>query len=254
MKTVILSITVFILINGCFNKKITTDSIYPDLSNPIKNQEQWQIDSYRKRIPDFKENPIGFDKIVFLGNSITSGAGDWNIRFGLENQIVNRGIGGDITGGVLARLNEIFYYKPKAVFLLIGLNDIFNGDIPDVEDDISYVAKNIIKIASRIKKYSPKTKIFIQTILPVNRNQFKRVRGFYPNHKKSVNDKINEINLKLYEYSSDNGYTIIDLNSIFKNENREMDEKFSIDGVHLNESGYNLWTNHIKQYLIELTQ
>ena len=122
MKTVILWIPVFILIYGCFNKKITTDSIYPDLSNPIKNQEQWQIDSYRKRIPDFKENPIGFDKIVFLGNSITSGAGDWNIRFGLENQIVNRGIGGDITGGVLARLNEILYYKPKAVFLLNGLN------------------------------------------------------------------------------------------------------------------------------------
>lgn len=254
MKTVIISISVSILISGCYNEKISSNNLYPDLSKPIKNQEQWQIDSYKKKIPIFKDNPVGFDKIVFLGNSITSGAGDWNIRFGLENQIANRGIGGDITGGVLARLNEILYYKPKAVFLLIGLNDIFNGDIPDIEDDITYVAKNIIKIADRIKKHSPKTKIFIQTILPVNRNQFKRVRGFYPNHENPVNDKINQINLKLYEHNLDNRYTIIDLNSIFKSKDNDMDEKFSTDGVHLNESGYQLWTNYINQYLIDLTK
>tara|TARA_Y100001960_G_C14581955_1_gene781226 strand:+ start:199 stop:963 length:765 start_codon:yes stop_codon:yes gene_type:complete len=254
MKTVPLAISVFILISGCYFEKIRPANLYPDLSKPIKNQEQWQIDSYKERISKFVENPIGFNKIVFLGNSITSGAGDWNIRFGLKDLIINRGIGGDITGGVLARLNEILYYKPRAVFLLIGLNDIFNGDIPEIDDDISYVAKNIIKIASRIKKHSPKTKIFIQTILPVNKNQFESVRGFYPNHKMPVNDKINQINLKLYEFNSENGYTIIDLNSIFLNEKEEMDEKFSTDGVHLNDSGYELWTNHIKQYLIELTQ
>lgn len=254
MKTVSFTISVFILISGCFYQKAKPTDLYPDLSKPIKNQEQWQIDSYKKRIPNFIENPIGFDKIVFLGNSITSGAGDWNIRFGLKDQIVNRGIGGDITGGVLARLNEILYYKPRAVFLLIGLNDIFNGDIPEIEDDISYVAKNIIKIASNINKHAPETKIFIQTILPVNKSQFESVRGFYPNHKMPVNDKINQINLKLYELNSENRYTIIDLNSIFLNKTKEMDKKFSTDGVHLNDSGYELWTNHIKQYLIELTQ
>ena len=42
------------------------------------------------------------------------------------NNIVNRGISGDYTEGVLGRLNEVIYYKPIAVFLLIGLNDFFD--------------------------------------------------------------------------------------------------------------------------------
>ncbi len=69
-----------------------------------------------------------------------------------------------------------------------------------------------------------------------------------------VNDKINQINLKLYEHNLDNRYTIIDLNSLFKSKDNDMDEKFSTDGVHLNESGYQLWTNYINQYLIDLTK
>ena len=44
------------------------------------------------------------------------------------------------------------------------------------------------------------------------------------------------------------------LNSIFKSKDNDMDEKFSTDGVHLNESGYQLWTNYINQYLIDLTK
>ena len=42
--------------------------------------------------------------------------------------LVNRGISGDFTNGVLARLEEITHYKPKAIFLLIGVNDLFEDN------------------------------------------------------------------------------------------------------------------------------
>ena len=139
-------------------------NIYPDSKIIISYQEDWQKELYIKRIAQFKNSPIGFKKIVFLGNSLIEGGGDWNKRFGVDN-IINRGISGDITEGVLSRLDEIIYYKPTAIFLLIGINDIFDNR-PNRKNKISsQVAENIIQIAENIYVKSRNTKIFIQTIL-----------------------------------------------------------------------------------------
>ena len=48
--------------------------MYPPKNIKIKFQQDWQYNLYHKRIIDFKKFPIGFKKIVFLGNSITEGA------------------------------------------------------------------------------------------------------------------------------------------------------------------------------------
>ena len=129
------------------------------LDQKIPNQTSDQKQYYNKRCSDFNESPIGFDKIVFLGDSITEAGEDWNKYFNTQN-IVNRGISGDTTEGVLARLSEICYYKPLAVFLLIGINDIFNTDSPN-RDKITpkYVGDNIIHIADTVLEHSS-TKIF----------------------------------------------------------------------------------------------
>ena len=62
--------------------------------------------------------------VVFLGDSITQG---WNslAKVFPDFKVVNRGIGGDTTRGVLYRLNaDVLALKPTAVVLLIGINDI----------------------------------------------------------------------------------------------------------------------------------
>lgn len=46
------------------------------------------------------------DKIVFIGDSITDG-GEWNELLG-RNDVVNRGIIGDTTNGVLNRLGSLY--------------------------------------------------------------------------------------------------------------------------------------------------
>ena len=66
---------------------------------------------------------MNFNEIVFIGNSITEGGKNWSEKFNIPN-IRNRGIGGDVTDGVLERLGEIIFFKPKAVFILIGINDL----------------------------------------------------------------------------------------------------------------------------------
>ena len=115
------------------NTKGVPDHIYPKPNSDIKYQKDWQKDFYVKRIKIFKENPIGSDQIILLGNSITEDANDWNDRFHSTN-ITNRGISGDITDGILERLDEIIYFKPLAIFLLIGINDIYAMNLPEGEE------------------------------------------------------------------------------------------------------------------------
>ena len=63
--------------------------------------------------------------IVFFGDSITQGWGDdFRGKFPKLN-VANRGISGDITRGLLARLDEdVLALSPRAIVLLIGTNDI----------------------------------------------------------------------------------------------------------------------------------
>ena len=223
----------------------TLDSFYPEKNTYIKYQQEWQMNLYKERIIDFKNDPIGQNKIVFLGNSITEGGGNWNARFGVKN-IVNRGISGDITEGILDRLDEIIYYKPIAVFLLIGINDIFNADIPDRgKITPSYVSKNILKIADQITNQSPSTKIFIQTILPINHEIYTKINDGFPEHAVPLPIQINKINSLIKNNDLGNKYTIIDLHSAFVNKHGLMDRAYSTDGVHLNDSGYQLWVEYI---------
>ena len=230
----------------------TLDSFYPEKNTSIQYQQEWQMNFYNERIKEFKNDPVGQNKIVFLGNSITEGGGDWNAKFGVKN-IVNRGISGDITEGVLDRLDEIIYYKPIAVFLLIGINDIFNADIPDREKITPlYVSKNILMIADQITDQSPSTKIFIQTILPINHEIYTEINDGFPNHSVPLPDQINEINSLIKNNDLGNKYTIIDLHSAFVNKHGLMDRAYSTDGVHLNDSGYQVWVEYVGKYIQSL--
>ena len=126
----LLKVIIFVLLlSGCDSSM----NLYPNPDIKIDNQQEWQKKLYFERITEFKKDPIGKNKIVFLGNSITQGGGDWNERYQCSN-IVNRGISGDYTNGILKRLDEITFYKPTAVFLMIGINEFFadnsnNSDI-----------------------------------------------------------------------------------------------------------------------------
>jgi len=255
--SVLVASSLLFLLNSCQQEVLSLDNIYPDSSLIIKYQDDYKRSTFFKRINEFKENPIGQNKVVFLGNSITNGLKKHFSKFN-RSDMVNRGVDGDISLGILERLNEIIYYKPKAVFILIGINDFFNDLTKMPEVTPNFVTKNIIKAANIIKRATPKTKIYLQTILPINtqkyQNKLKKDTGnsYYwlePSFKISINEQI----LKTNEILKNNKvFQVIDLHPLFIDENSMMSEKYSTDGVHLNELGYQKWIDIINSVLISI--
>ncbi len=58
-----------------------------------------------QRIAQFNKEPIVTGKVMFLGNSITE-MGDWK-KVLHDSTVINRGIAGDVTYGILKRLKDV---------------------------------------------------------------------------------------------------------------------------------------------------
>lgn len=195
---------------------------------------------YHQRKTLFETLPHSSNEVVFVGNSITDG-GEWNEMFG-DKRIKNRGISGDITAGVIYRIHEIVKRKPAKVFLLIGTNDLARGVSADS------VAKNILLMANYIKQESPSTKLFVQSILPVN-----NVYGKFGGHTNKT-DAILKVNSLLSSQAASNGYTFVNLYPYFLNQQGKMDTQYSNDGLHLMGAGYMLWKHIVYPFVYDMQQ
>lgn len=187
---------------------------------------------YYHKKTHFESLPNTEDEIIFLGNSITDG-GEWAEMFN-DLRIKNRGISGDITEGVLLRLKEVTDSKPLKVFIMIGVNDLSKNI------SITQILYNYEDIIKSIKSTSSQTKIYVQSILPVNPD-FTR----FKNHTNKT-EQIMALNSDLVKIAQIHRVEFIDLFSVFKNGSNHMDKKYTIDGLHLNGEGYKLWKSTIE--------
>ena len=193
---------------------------------------------YYKRFATFQEEPaITPNDIVMLGNSLTENGGNWAARLGNPN-VINRGIIGDETIGVYDRLHQILPGHPAKIFLMIGINDVSH----DLTTDS--IAKMIERTARRIRRESPATALYLQSILPINESfgRYKRLSG--------KTNQIPEINKRIKSLSKELKCTFIDLFPLFcEKGSNSLQKNLSTDGLHLNEAGYKIWTRQLKKHL-----
>ncbi len=177
----------------------------------------------------FEALPDTPGEIIFLGNSITDGC-EWAELFG-NPSVKNRGIGGDRIKGVLQRLPEITGSKPDKIFIQIGINDLAS------HMSSSEISSTYQKIIDSIRKASPETRIYIQSVLPTE---------VYVS-----NDSIIKLNEKILKLADDNTLTFIDLFDKFLDQNHSLNMDLSYDGVHLNGNGYLIWKQAVECYVNE---
>ncbi|MBS1491760.1 MAG: family 20 glycosylhydrolase [Bacteroidetes bacterium] len=193
---------------------------------------------YLQRVSLFKSLPITKGDIIFLGNSITDGA-EWSELFA-DSRIKNRGISGDITSGVMNRMEEVVAKHPSKIFLLIGTNDLAKNISADS------VVKNILWMADYLHQELPSSKLYVQSILPVN-DAFQK----FEDHT-SKGERIKQVNTSLQHNTSLHHYTFVDICTPFSDVEGKLNKKFTNDGLHLTGDGYMLWKHLIYPLVYDL--
>ncbi len=203
------------------SKIILSQVVQPVYPDTLFSTYYWQRASLFKALPTTKSD------IIFLGNSITDG-GEWTEMFA-DLQVKNRGISGDISAGVLNRLDEVYNRLPAKVFLLIGINDLAKNVSPDS------VVKNILWISTLIKDRSPQTKLYVQSLFPVNEK-----KGKFSGHtnKKAEILKVNQL---LFDSATKYKYQFIDVFSSLVDSTGRLNANYTNDGLHLTGAGYLKW-------------
>ncbi|KAA6309100.1 hypothetical protein EZS27_039345, partial [termite gut metagenome] len=192
---------------------------------------------YYDRIEEFrKETPINNKDIVFLGNSLIEN-GNWSELLH-KNLIRNRGIIGDEAMGIYDRLYQILPGKPKKIFLQTGANDVSH----DLSTDT--IVHRITMIIDKIRAESPETKLYLQSMLPINESfgRYKKLTG--------KTDMIPAINSRLQSIAETKEIPFINLYPLFIEPGTNILRKdLTSDGLHLEESGYEIWAKALKPYI-----
>jgi len=218
-----------------------TDVISNHMDTYENPQQRKYSDYYYNKKSIFESQSDTKNEIIFLGNSITEG-GNWKELFPDIN-VVNRGISGDVTDGILNRLDEVTSSQPKKIFLMIGTNDLARGR------SVQYVSDYCRKIIEKILRKSPNTELYIQSVLPINPNIGERFTGH-----KSKKNEILAVNKKLKAMSIELKIKYIDLHGPFSNSKGFLKSKYTHDGLHISEAGYGKWKSLIQKYSINRTK
>ena len=202
----------------------------------VNEQEIIKLNSRLERLERYTYNK---ESIVFLGDSITSRY-DLNKYFP-NYYVYNSGIAGNMTKDILDNMeNRVFAYNPTKVFILIGTNDLVYSGL-----DNDGIKNNIEEIINKIYEKNSNTKIYLESIYPVNNSINKEIV------ETRTNDNIKDLNNKIEKICNNNKCTYINMYDNLTDKNGNMKRIYTVDGLHLNKIGYKVITNKLIKYLDE---
>lgn len=175
-------------------------------------------------------------KIVCLGDSLTYGYGvrrskTWTKlsedKLGIE--IINEGISGDTTNGMISRIyNAVYSKSPEAVLIMGGVNDMIVGA------DLGIIKSNIMAMTHQsLAKYIDPiigipTKIHVENV----RLDWAEFADF-----NKVSQQLEEYNQWIKKFCKTFKVKYIDFYTEFENKAGDKIKDIYVDGLHFNEQG-----------------
>lgn len=189
---------------------------------------------YQQRLAMFERQPLHPVHLLFLGNSITE-MGHWR-ALTQDSTALNRGIGGDVTAGILKRLAEVVRWHPDKLFLLIGINDLGKGVSVDT------VAARYDRILAELHRQLPHTRVYVESVLPVNPGVARFPKAY------NVNAEVLRLNPMLKKLAHRYHDQWVNIHDTFRDSDGLLIASYTLEGLHLNPSGYAHWIAYLKAH------
>ena len=214
---------------------------YPD----PKNETAWPGHGPIRAFPFMVGERAQFEKqrekdqgaVAFVGDSLTGGWKGLAKSFP-ELKVANRGVGGDVSRGVLFRFREdVLELKPRAVVICVGFNDLTAyGDPADA-------VHNIADVLDQAWDQNPELPIVVCQIPPRDAPQAPMKPG-----------ALADLNARIAKLGEGKPHLIVlDLITPFTGADGKPNPELLVkDHVHLNEAGYQKWAESLRPALEKL--
>lgn len=201
--------------------------------------DSWWIPYFHNKLKQPRKD------LLFIGDSITDlwtypanhrypgGLNTWNRRY--KEIATNFGITGDKTQTVLWRLTEgksLEGYTPKYIVLLIGINNLLQGDTP--EDTTA----GIRAVVNYLRKVLPDSRVLVLGIFPCHSKPDDPIRGKV----KAVNDQIKNL-------ADSKSVYFADIGNVFLEKDGSITKEVMRDLLHLSPKGYEMWADALEPRL-----
>ncbi|MBU1142605.1 MAG: hypothetical protein KKH92_03060 [Firmicutes bacterium] len=199
-----------------------------DIKKIIEEDYQRKVKKFEQMSEQGKATLIGDSMVAYLNLS----------KFGLEKEMINQGIAGDTTLGVLNRVHLVSRLNPKIVIISVGSNDMVLTDLTFDE-----TVKNILKVKKEIES-DTNAKVYVMSLTPVLRDH-EITNSMYVSNR--TNQDISYINHQLKERINETEFINI-YDDLIDNDGN-LNYHYTTDGIHLNHKGYEHYTKHIKNII-----
>lgn len=179
--------------------------------------------------------------VMFIGDSITEGwpADIWAQNFA-PMKAANFGIGGDHTGNLLYRLQDprMAKIKPKAIVLLIGVNNLGLCD-----ETPEQVFSGIKAVVQALRKQYPAARILLNAVLPSDEVARSEKR-----------QRINAINKMAATLADGKQVVFHDYGASFTRADGSISPDIMPDFLHLTHQGYQIWADVMRPDIQKLVK
>jgi lysophospholipase L1-like esterase len=153
---------------------------------------------------------------------------------------LNQGISGEVSNGLLQRLDFFDRTQPEKIFIMVGINDLIRG-LDDQE-----ILANYRQIISYLRRIHPQTEIVVQSILPHGGE-----KATWEGKDKLLaipNSRIRNLNQELNNLATEKGAKYLNLHPLFTDKQGNLRPNFTTDGLHLSPPGYLVWRTALQMY------
>lgn len=204
-------------------------------SEPARNPHaRWESAIRRFEEADL-DNPQPRQAILFVGSSSIR---FWNLKKWFpEERAINHGFGGSQIDDTIHFADRIVWpFAPKVIVFYAGDNDVAAGKSADV------VSSDFREFAKLVDQHLPDTRLIYIAIKP------SLARWKLADEMKLANAAIAE------QCASDDRFVFLDIwTPMLGDDGRPRPGLFVKDGLHLNATGYELWSQLVNEELKQLT-